>query len=522
MMHVTAYNAMPGRITPRILRFRWRNSKNFLPKNEFGHNFSALAGLQPAVNFASLETRLGGMKIPYVVMTLLAALFLSAFLYDRPQAIVQTDETVTITYWEKWTGFEGEAMKSTIDLFNRRKFKNKKGQTIYCQCLSVTQVDRKSLLAIAGNSPPDLCGFWSWNTHLFADMGAIQPLDDLIARDKFDMNKYIDVYRQMCQHRGKVWCLPTTPATCALHWNKEMFRKAGLDPERPPRTIQELDEYADKLTVAENGKITQMGFLPPEPGWWNYAWGFYFGGKLSDGLDKVTASDPRNIQAYNWITRYSQKYGGPNTLAYQQGFGTFDSPQNAFLSGKVAMVLQGVWMANFIRFHNPQLKWGCGPFPSSFDTQGQPVTLADMDVITIPTGCKHPDEAWEVIKYINSTEGMEYLCGKVTDPLTGELNSGGQGKLTPFKECTPEFVNRHPHPYLRVFIDLAKSKNARYTPRLAIWSEYKKEMEAAFDALYLKEGKLRAEDKLRSVQELLQRKLDRVFAVKKLRFGTGN
>ena len=88
---------------------------------------------------------------------------------------------------------------------------------------------------------------------------------------------------------------------------------------------------------------------------------------------------------------------------------------------------------------------------------------------------------------------MEYLCGTVTDPLTGELNSGGQGKLTPFKTCTEEFMNRHKHPYLRVFIELAKSKNVRYTPKLAIWGEYKKEMEAAFDALYLKEGELRAE-----------------------------
>lgn len=463
------------------------------------------------------------MRTPYVVVALLIVIFISAFLHDRPEASVQTEDTVTITYWEKWTGFEGEAMKSTIDLFNRHKFKNKKGQTIYCKCLSITLVDRKALLAIAGNSPPDICGFWSWNTHLFADMGALEPLDDLIARDKFDMDKYIDVYRDMCVHRGKTWCLPTTPATCALHWNKDMFRAAGLDPDRPPRTIKELDEYADKLTKKnEDGKITQMGFLPPEPGWWNFGWNIFFGGKWNEGLDKITANDPRTCEAYNWVATYAKKYGGPSTLAFQQGFGTFDSPQNAFLSGKVAMVLQGVWMANFIRFHNPQLKWAAGPFPASFDTKGEPVTLADMDVITIPAGCKHPDEAWEVIKFINSTEGMEYLCGKVTDPLTGELNSGGQGKLTPFKTCTEEFMNRHPHPYLKVFIDLAKSKNACSTPKLAVWGEYKKEMETAFDAIYLSEGKLRAEDKLKEVQELLQRKLDRVLTVKNLRFGKEN
>jgi len=463
------------------------------------------------------------MRTPYVVMTLLVVIFASCFFHDHPEAAVQTEDQVTIEYWEKWTGFEGEAMKSTVDLFNRRKFKNKKGQTIYCQCLSVTLVDRKSLMAIAGNSPPDLCGFWSFNTHLFADMGAIQPLDDLVARDKWDMDKYIPVFRDMCYHRGHIWCLPTTPATCALHWNKTMFAEAGLDPERPPRTIKELDEYANKLTrQAPDGKFTQMGFLPPEPGWWNSSWGFYFDGKLSDGLEKITANDPHNIEAYDWIATYAKKYGGANTLAFKQGFGTFDSPQNAFLSGKVAMVLQGVWMANFIHFHNPQMKWGCAAFPASFDTKGEPVTIADMDVITIPTGCKHPEEAWILMKYINSLEGMEYLCGKVTDPLTGEENSGGQGKLSPLKETTREFITKHPHPYLSVFTDLAKSKNARFTPQVPCWEEYKKEMESAFDALYVAEGKMRAKDKLDQVQKLIQEKVDRVRAVQKLRFGTGN
>jgi len=53
--------------------------------------------------------------------------------------------------------------------------------------LTVTQVDRKSLLSISGGHPPDVCGFWSFNIPVFADKGALMPLDDLMQRDQDEM-----------------------------------------------------------------------------------------------------------------------------------------------------------------------------------------------------------------------------------------------------------------------------------------------------------------------------------------------
>ena len=463
------------------------------------------------------------VKIPYVVVAALVLLFIFSINYDRPYAAPQPPNTVVVTYWEKWTGFEGEAMQRTVELFNSKKIQNARGQVIECRYLTTTNVDRKSLLGIAGGNPPDLAGFWSNNTFTFADLGALTPLDDYIARDHFDLSKYIDVYIENCQYRGKTWCLPTTPATVALHWNKDMFKAkakeltgAGLDPDRPPRTLRELEQYAEILTIRDTttGKMVQMGFLPTEPGWWNWAWGYYWGGKLYDGAGKITATDPKNIEAWTWLSNFAEKYGREETHSWQQGFGSFDSPQNAFLNGKVAMVVQGVWMANFIRFHNPHMNWDCAPFPAVFDNGGEPVAIVEMDVITIPRGSPHPDEAWEVIKFINSTEGMEYLCG-------ARENNGGQGKLTPFKSTTPGWIEAHTHPHLQVFIDLAKSKNAVGAPKLPIWDEYKKELHAAFDSMWKNEEKKTPEksarDALQRVQDRMQPKLDEALRISTLR-----
>jgi ABC-type glycerol-3-phosphate transport system substrate-binding protein len=448
------------------------------------------------------------MKMPHLFLGLLLCVFGLAMFSDRPVPTVETPERIEITYWEKWTGFEGEAMRKTVELFNSKRIRNAKGQAIYCKFVNTTQIDRKLLTAVAGGHPPDLAGFWSFNTTSFIEKNALRPLDELIARDRFDSSRYIDVFWNACRYKGQTWCLPSAPASIALHWNKEMFEKAGLDPERPPRTLRELEEFSEKLTVRDaDGRIVQTGFLPAEPGWYNWAWGYFFGGQLNDGPEKITANDPRNIEAFTWTTSFAKKYGSAVT-AFRQGFGTFDSPQNAFLSGKVAMVIQGVWMANFIRFHKPHMRWGCAPFPASFDCAGAPVTVAEMDVLIIPRGSKHPDEAWEVMKFINSQEGMQYFCGD-------KANSGGQGKFTPFTEHDPEWLAQHPHPYLQVFIDLAKSKGAVAPPPLAIWDEYKSELQTAFERCWLLQ--VTPEEALNDVQERMQAKLDQVLAVQRLR-----
>jgi multiple sugar transport system substrate-binding protein len=159
-------------------------------------------------------------------------------------------------------------------------------------------------------------------------------------------------------------------------------------------------------------------------------------------------------------------------------------------------------MANFIRFHNPHLNWGCAPLPSTIDDGHSPVTIADMDVITIPRGCPHPEEAWEVLKFINSKEGMEFLCG-------GVENNGGQGKLTPFKEVDPQWLAEHKHPYLKVFIDLASSKNAAIIPKVAVWEEYQAELNSGFEAAWLR--KKTPQEVLDAIQKRMQPKLDRAL-----------
>jgi len=398
-------------------------------------------------------------------------------------------DRVVVTYWEKWTDFEGEAMRKTVSAFNASQ------NRIEVRLLTTSQIDRKMLMATAGGIPPDVAGLWSNNVIPYADKNALLRLDEYAARAGITEEDYISSFWDLCYHRGHLWGLPSTPASLALHWNKRLFREAGLDPNRPPQTIEELDEYAARLTKRnERGEITQVGFMPSEPGWWPWAWGYFFGGELWNGKDRITAATPENIRAYEWVRGYSDRLSVKQLQVFASGFGNFSSPQNPFLSGLVAMELQGVWMHNFIHSFAPDLEWGAAPFPypaARPDLRNS--TPVEEDVLVIPRGAKHPDEAFEFIAFVNSRRGSELL-------------NMGQRKFTPLLDVSPEFLRDHPNPYIEVFIDLAKSKNAFVPPQMPLWQEYQAELSTAFDQIWL--AQKTPEKALSDVQRRMQTRLD--------------
>lgn len=419
------------------------------------------------------------------------------------------DGRVVVHYWEKWTGFEGEAMDQIVSDFNASQ------NRIFVQKLTISQIDRKLMLATAGGNPPDVAGLWSHTVPDFAEKGALTPLDKLVAEAGIQRDDYIPVMWELCRHRGFMWALPTTPASVALHWNKKLFREAGLDPDRPPRSLDELDTMSDRLTIVEmngrhvryseltdeerrakNFRLVQVGHLPQEPGWWREMWGYWFGSELWDGDRKTTANSVENVAAFDWFRQHAEKFGVDNLRSFGASFGNFASPQSPFLSGKVAMVVQGVWMYNFIDKFAPQLEWAAAPFPAKDPSRFPAVTIVETDVLVIPKGARHPREAFEFIRYVNTPAAAEKLCL-------------GQRKFTALAQVSSEFIAKHPNPFITTFIELAKSPHARYVPRLSTWAEYKDELLNAADRVQSLE--VTPQQALDLVQQRAQWKFDRVL-----------
>jgi len=374
---------------------------------------------------------------------------------------------VVLDYWEKWTGFEAEAMRALVDDFNASQSR------IRVRYLPVSQIERKLLLATAGGNPPDLAGIYAYLLPVYAENNALTPLDSLARRAGLHGADYLPFVWAACRHQGFLWALPTTPAVTALHWNKKAFREAGLDPERPPRTLAELEAFNDKLLVRDaDGRLLRLGHSPQEPGWWNAYWVACFGGALWDPAAGFRADGPEMQAAFRWAGSYPRRFGAHELQRLRNGFGSFASPQNPFFTGRVAMVMQGPWMFNFIRDFAPaDFEWGVAPFPSA--VPGSPgFAIAESDVLVIPAGARHPAEAFTFMAYVNRPENLERLCL-------------AQKKLSPLRAVSADFYTKHSNPYIRDFAAIAASEGLVSFPPVTVWSEYQDALNNAFDLMCL-------------------------------------
>lgn len=424
----------------------------------------------------------------------LAVVFLAAALGACGGGARTGESKVTIKYWEKWTGFEADAMRAVVDDFNASQSR------IFVDYSAVSQLDRKLMLATSGGVPPDVAGIYGRAVPVYAEANALVPLDRFAAQGGINREQYIDVFWRICSYREHLWGLPTTPGSLALIWNKRLFRAAGLDPEQPPRSIAELEQFNEKLVKRRpDGRLAACGYLPAEPGWYDEIWGWWFGGSLWDGRKTITANSPQNIAAYDWISSYPKRLGAAGLLAFRSGSGNFASPQNVFFTGRVAMILQGPWIYNFIKnFAPPDFEWGVAAFPSVDGERLKEVTLVETDALVIPAGAKHPDAAFEFIKYVNSQGPMEKLCL-------------GQRKFSPLRDCSAEFFRNHPNPHIGKFLELAKSPNAHFIPQLTTWTVYSNDMTQAFDRIWSGEADAReALDEVeRHEQQIFNRRQER-------------
>jgi multiple sugar transport system substrate-binding protein len=293
----------------------------------------------------------------------------------------------------------------------------------------------------------------------------------------------------MCQLYGFTWAVPTTPASLALHYNKSMFRDAGLDPDRPPETIGELDEYNAILTKTNSSnQIKQMGFLPYDPDWYVELFPFWFEGEyISNDKSEVTPEHPGMIAAAEWIGSFAQNFGLDKIQEYRESAGGFDSVQNAFFTDRVAMQLQGVWMASFIEKYRPDLEWDVATFPAV--KPGENIAALETDLLVIPRGAAHVEEAWDFIQFTQQPENLIQLAQ-------------AHRKFPPLANISDEFFDTHPNPHIRKFVQLANSPNARYFPYWFELKRYANDLRHAFDTVWLHQAT--AKDAMHQVKRTVQ------------------
>ncbi len=127
----------------------------------------------------------------------------------------------------------------------------------------------KVLTAVKSGDVPALSVILSTDMFTLIDEDAIIPFDGFIKSDadKAWLADFYPGFMENSQTGGKTWGIPFQRSTIVQYWNKELFKEAGLDPEQPPRTWDELVSFGQKLTKRDAaGNVTQWGVQIPSSG----------------------------------------------------------------------------------------------------------------------------------------------------------------------------------------------------------------------------------------------------------------
>lgn len=367
---------------------------------------------------------------------------------------------VEVSFWENWSRFEEAAMRDIVNKFNMSQ------KRIFVHMVSVSQVDIKTVISVAGGDPPDIVVLWSGDMGSFIGHHALTSLEPMVRSGTVTQATFVPYVWKICAPFGRLYALGATPETCALYWNKTDFLAAGLNPDHPPTSIAELNEYSKKLTIlGGNGRIIRAGFLPSEPGWWNGLWGIYFGNHLYNYKTGYFNIDtPQQVEAYRWYQSFARQFGFRAVDSFQSGFGQFNSPLNAFMCGKVAMEIQGPYFANFIRRNTPALVGhiGVAPFPCENGPPGT-ATFGDVDVWAIPRHARHVRAAMKVLAFFIRQDNIEML---------NHLHC----KSSPLAQVSESFIRKNPNPYIQVFENAMLHHHVSVIPPSPIWMRVNAEL----------------------------------------------
>src|SRR6266542_2818908 len=150
-----------------------------------------------------------------------------------------------------------------------------------------TDLPAKLLAAVVGGTPPAVVDLPTGNSKQLQAKSLLAPVDDLFKRDKLTKDDFSRGLWEQMSFNGRLWFMPgqQTNADFVLFWNKALFRESGLDPEKGPTTIAELESLLPKLTRDTRGEYERVGMVP----WDLYghgntiqAWGRAFGGDFYD------------------------------------------------------------------------------------------------------------------------------------------------------------------------------------------------------------------------------------------------
>ena len=220
--------------------------------------------------------------------------------------------------------------QKVIDAFNKSQGKFQVKQ----QVQNYEDVYQKTTSAIQAGEPPDIHFSIPDLTVAIKQTDAVQPVEDIV--EEIDSSHaFLRSAVQPYEYDGHTWAIPVFGMIQMLWYRKDMFEAAGLDPESPPQSWDELRQYAEKLT---QGNQHGLGITSSEHLYTDqefYTFMITNGGKELFAEDGSVAFDtPRNVETMAFYKELSE-FSPPGSNSW-----TWAEPQAALNNGTLAMAIE--------------------------------------------------------------------------------------------------------------------------------------------------------------------------------------
>jgi multiple sugar transport system substrate-binding protein len=313
------------------------------------------------------------------------------------------DADVTIKFWHGWSAdSEVAAIQATIDAFE------KDNPNIHVKVVGgITDDKINQALRAGGPKAPDVVSsFTTDNVGQFCTSGAFVDLNPFLADAGIDPSTtFTSAQLEYTQFEGNQCSLPLLGDAYGLYYNKDAFAAAGI--AEPPKTLSEFEADAVKLTKESGDTYSRLGFMPSYHGYestithlvaqWSPQ---YF---TDDGKSNV-AGDPAFKEAFEWQLGLVDKLGGYDRLEkYRNTFGDEWGAKNPFMTGQVAMAIDGEWRAGMIEADAPDLDFGVAPFPVPDDQADQyGKGYLSGTIVGIASTSQKQNAAWRFVQYLTT------------------------------------------------------------------------------------------------------------------------
>ncbi|MEU7277558.1 extracellular solute-binding protein [Streptomyces sp. NPDC045431] len=306
----------------------------------------------------------------------------------------------TVTFWDTSNEAEKPTYKALAEGFTKLHPKVK----VNYVSVSFGEANAKFKNAAGGNSgAPDVMRTEVAWVADFANLGYLAPLDGTRA-----VENEVDWLPQAAastKFNGKTYAVPQVIDTMALFYNKKMLKDAGVE---VPKNIEELKAASKKISEKSPGKTGL--YLRGDDPYWFLSFLYGEGGDMVDAKSKaVTIDDPAGVKAFTTIKDLVD-----SKAAITDASDGWNNMQNAFKSGKVAMMLNGPWAIADSRagaeFKDPA-NLGIAPVPAGSAAQGSPQGGWNLSVYA---GSKNLDASYEFARYMSSAKVQQQTTEKLS------------------------------------------------------------------------------------------------------------